>query len=293
MIASFLSLLLLVGTAPAAMVSPAQTAVEIDVRARQIAPGEPLRIVVRASTAAARISGRFLGSDVAFSVLPGHDDKVWAGWTLVPLDGDPGMTVLEVHGEARDGSAIVGTRALTIVEKPFPEERLSVAPSYVEPPPEVARRLADERARLNRIYQTRRPTTVAEGGFVRPVPGRRTSVFGTRRVFNDQPRSPHPGVDLRAANGTPVASSGAGEVVLAEDLYYSGNTVIVDHGDGLFTLYAHLSSIEVEVGDVVSAGDTLGLSGATGRVTGPHLHWGAKIGSVPFDPAALLDDRLW
>ena len=129
--------------------------------------------------------------------------------------------------------------------------------------------------------------------FVRPVPGQPTSVFGTRRVFNGQARDPHPGLDLRAASGTDVVASGPGRVVLAQDLYYSGNTVIVDHGGGLFTLYAHLSSIGVENGANVEAGQSLGASGATGRVTGPHLHWGAKIGAIPFNPTALLDDRLF
>ncbi len=128
---------------------------------------------------------------------------------------------------------------------------------------------------------------------MRPVPGEPTSVFGTRRVFNGKPRSPHPGLDLRAQTGTGVRSSGAGRVVLAQELYYSGNTVIVDHGGGLFTLYAHLSEIGVGEGDEVQAGDPVGLSGATGRVTGPHLHWGAKIGNRPFDPTALLDAALF
>jgi murein DD-endopeptidase MepM/ murein hydrolase activator NlpD len=131
------------------------------------------------------------------------------------------------------------------------------------------------------------------GSFVRPVGGVPTSVFGTRRIFNGEPRSPHPGLDLRAASGTPVLSSGAGRVVLAQDLYYSGNTVIVDHGSGLFTIYAHLSATEVDEAQTVAAGDRLGLSGASGRVTGPHLHWGAKIGDRPFDPIALLAPELY
>jgi murein DD-endopeptidase MepM/ murein hydrolase activator NlpD len=118
-------------------------------------------------------------------------------------------------------------------------------------------------------------------------------VFGTRRFFNDEPRSPHPGLDLRAAEGTPVRCSGPGTVVVADDLYYSGGTVVVDHGGGLFTLYAHLSSIDAVEGATVAAGEIVGRSGSTGRVTGPHLHWGAKIGDVPFDPRALLDEGLF
>jgi murein DD-endopeptidase MepM/ murein hydrolase activator NlpD len=132
-----------------------------------------------------------------------------------------------------------------------------------------------------------------DGPFVRPVPGEPTSIFGTRRIFNGKPRSPHPGLDLRAAEGTEVRASGPGKVVIAQDLYYSGNIVILDHGGGLFTLYAHLSELRVAEGDAIAAGQTIGLSGSTGRVTGPHLHWGAKIGNHPFDPRALLDPALF
>jgi murein DD-endopeptidase MepM/ murein hydrolase activator NlpD len=125
------------------------------------------------------------------------------------------------------------------------------------------------------------------------VDGEPTSPFGARRIFNDKPRDPHPGIDLRAPTGTVVRSSGRGRVALAGDLYYSGGTVIVDHGGGLFTVYAHLSRIDAREGAPVDAGTVLGLSGATGRVTGPHLHWGAKIGNLPCDPRALVDPALW
>jgi murein DD-endopeptidase MepM/ murein hydrolase activator NlpD len=188
---------------------------------------------------------------------------------------------------------VVGSRAVTVHPKEFPEEHLTVASKYVAPPREVDERLARERARLREIYRQRTPVRSAQAPFVRPVPGEPTSTFGKRRIFNGEPRSPHPGLDLRAASGTPVVSSGPGRVLLAQDLYYSGNTVLVDHGGGLFTLYAHLSEIQVAEGDEVAAGEQVGLSGATGRVTGPHLHWGAKIGDRPFDPQALLDPALF
>jgi murein DD-endopeptidase MepM/ murein hydrolase activator NlpD len=112
-------------------------------------------------------------------------------------------------------------------------------------------------------------------------------------VFNGKRASPHSGLDLRASKGDPVRAAGGGRVVLAESLYYSGNTVILDHGAGLFTLYAHLSEIKVEDGDDTAQEQIIGLAGATGRVTGPHLHWGAKIGDRPFDPSALLDPLLF
>jgi murein DD-endopeptidase MepM/ murein hydrolase activator NlpD len=212
---------------------------------------------------------------------------------MIALDRQPGQAAVEVSGMVENGRPVVGTRAVTIAAKEFPEEQLSVAPKYVRPPAEVEERLTRERAKLRALYRERRPLSSVGQVFVRPVPGEPTSIFGTRRLFNNEPRSPHPGLDLRARTGTPVKASGPGIVVLAQDLYYSGNTVLIDHGGGLFTIYAHLSEIEAVEGLEVEAGRRIGLSGATGRVTGPHLHWGAKIGSRPFDPTALLDPALF
>ncbi len=124
---------------------------------------------------------------------------------------------------------------------------------------------------------------------VRPLAGVKGRNFGRRRIFNDKPRSPHSGTDLSAPEGTPVEAAAAGRVALAEDLYFSGNLVVLDHGGGVYTLYAHLSRIDVEVGQPVKAGEIVGLVGATGRVTGAHLHWGARIGEARVDPASLLD----
>ncbi|NIP80442.1 MAG: peptidoglycan DD-metalloendopeptidase family protein, partial [Gemmatimonadetes bacterium] len=225
--------------APAAAGVPLPLSVEV--HARALAPGEPLRLEVRAEEPLAELAGSLLGEPVFLtrSVGRGAGER-WSGWSMIPLDQTAGMATVEIQGRTARGRQVVGTRLFTVKAKTFPEEQLSVAPRYVEPPPEVAARLADERARLAEIYRTRRAWTPDETPFVRPVPGGPTSAFGTRRLYNGKPRSPHPGLDLRAASGTEVKSSGTGRVVLARDLYYSGNTVIVDHGGGLFTLYAHL-----------------------------------------------------
>ncbi len=263
----------------------------ISVRARAVAPGEPLRIVACAAQPLARLSGRFGEEPLAFAPSSA-DGGCWSAWAIVPLDAEQGLRALELQGITASGIEARGTRAVRIEPREFPVEELKVAPRYVTPPPEVARRLEEERRLLQEIYGRRSPWS-APGPFARPVRGEPTSVFGTRRVFNGEPRAPHPGLDLRVAEGTPVHAAGEGEVALARELYYSGNTVILDHGGGLFTVYAHLSRIEVREGRRVAQGARLGLSGATGRVTGPHLHWGAKIGEGPFDPTALLDPALF
>jgi murein DD-endopeptidase MepM/ murein hydrolase activator NlpD len=266
----------------------------IDLHARELGPGEPVLVRVSAGEPLESLEGRFLDREV-FMVRDGVAEdggERWSGWTMIALDEAPGPAVLEARGRCLSGREAGGTRALTIEARAFPRETLTVAPKYVEPPAEVRQRLENERRKLRALYASRRPVAPSREVFLRPVPGEPTSVFGTQRFYNGEPRSPHPGLDLRAATGTPVKSSGHGRVGLAEDLYYSGGTVIVDHGGGLFTIYAHLSQLLVGEGDEVEAGQRVGLSGATGRVTGPHLHWGAKIGDRPFDPTALLDARL-
>ena len=123
---------------------------------------------------------------------------------------------------------------------------------------------------------------------MRPVPDEANSAFGTRSILNGEPRSPHGGADFISPTGTPIKAPNAGRVVLAEDLYYTGNTVVLDHGLTLFSLFAHLSESNVKVGDTVAAGDVVGKVGATGRVTGPHLHWTVRINGARIDPLSLL-----
>ncbi len=287
----FCSLIWLALIGPACGQAP-PVRLEVRVDARALAPGEPLRIRVVADAPLDALGATFL-DEAIYMTAADASGQHWSGWSMIGLDQEPVVASIELRGSARDGREALGARALTVIEKTFPEENLTVAPRFVEPPPEVQERIARERAKLADIYGRREPYAPPVEPFVRPVPGIKTSIFGMRRLFNGQPRSPHPGLDLRAEEGTPVHASGPGRVVLAEDLYYSGNIVIIDHGGGLFTLYAHLSEINVTAGDQVSAGDLVGLSGSTGRVTGPHLHWGAKIGDRPFDPEALLAPVLF
>jgi murein DD-endopeptidase MepM/ murein hydrolase activator NlpD len=270
-------------------------ALEVGVRARAVAPGEPLRVVVTSRVPLVSLVGRFAGHEISFARLPSSPaaGERWEGWAMVGLDEPPGPRTVDVVGRDRGDGPWSGSLALAVEAKPFPEERLEVEPRYVEPPAELAERLERERLLLDAVWARRSPGAPHAGPFLRPVGGEPTSVFGTRRLFNGEPRAPHPGLDLRAATGTPVRSSGPGEAALARELYWSGGTVIVDHGGGLFTVYAHLSEIRVEEGGRVEAGQWVGLSGASGRVTGPHLHWGAKIGDRPFDPTALLDPALF
>ena len=262
--------------------------------ARAYAPGEVVRVEVVLDPAAKRPAGEFGKAAMTFVEAARTETSVtWTAWAVIPLDVAPGAVSYRVTATRADGAASSVSRELTIEPKEFPEQRLDVESKFVNPPKAVLARIDREKKKLDAIYGRRTPLRPPDAPFVRPVPGEPTSEFGTKRVFNGEPRSPHPGIDLRAATGTPVLAAGPGRVALASDLYYSGGTVIIDHGGGLFTIYAHLSKIEAKEGTEIAEGASVGLSGATGRVTGPHLHWGARVGGSIFDPRALLDAKLF
>ena len=280
-------------TADGAGAARGAESLRVELRARAIAPGEPVRIVVVAPRPLAALEGTFLGRPLFFvREKVETKEETWSAFALVGLDDKARRARAAVRARDARGRALAGAASAAVETRRFPEERITVEPKYVEPPADVMERIKREQALLAKVYAARR-AAAPEGPFVRPVAGEKRGLFGGRRVFNGQPRAAHGGIDLAAPTGTPVAAAGAGQVVVAQDLYFSGNTVVLDHGGGLFTLYAHLSRIDVAVGADVARGATLGLSGATGRVTGPHLHWGAKVGAAPFDPEALLSPDLF
>jgi murein DD-endopeptidase MepM/ murein hydrolase activator NlpD len=180
-----------------------------------------------------------------------------------------------------------GIYTLRVAAKRFPTRRLRVAPAFVDPPAESAQRIVAENDRLDAVFKT---TTWREsvGPFQAPVTATGRNTFGARSIFNGRPRQPHGGVDFGSPIGTPVVAPAPAVVALAEDLYFTGRTVILDHGQGLYSVLAHLSSIAVAEGDSVERGAVVGEVGATGRVTGPHLHWGTRLQGARVDPLSLL-----
>ena len=196
----------------------------------------------------------------------------------VDLEKAPGRYAWKVSwknaaGETRSCSAFVTVRA-----GKFPTERLTVEKQFVQPDPEQEKRAEDEQKKMRAILETVTPERYWDGKFQLPLKGVTSGGnFGRRRILNGEARSPHAGVDFPALAGTPVFSTQAGKVVLAEELFYSGNTIVIDHGYGIYTLYAHLSEIEAKAGQMAKAGEEIGKVGATGRVTGPHLHRGLTV----------------
>ena len=216
--------------------------------------------------------------------VKGNDIQV--GLAAIPLSASPGTGTLIVawfeNGQKRSRSVPFRIAAGT-----YGEERLKVDPRHVRPSPSDLEQIRRDQEKLNRVYASGSPLRLWDNGFGLPVSGEVNGAFGTRRVFNGELRSQHSGIDFRAQTGDPVHVSGAGVVRLAEELFFSGNAVIVDHGTGVFTSYSHLSRIQVSVGQRVERGQVVGLIGATGRATGPHLHWGVKVNSVNVNPLSF------
>ena len=216
-----------------------------------------------------------------------------AGLVGVDLDAKPGKTawrvgIIDDAGTPRKASGHVVTRS-----RKFSVERLTLPVPMVDLDPEVERRVAAEAARLRTLYATTSPERLWHGRFIRPVGGVGTGEgFGSRRIINGRPRMPHSGVDFAAERGTPVVASNRGRVSLTGEFFFAGRFVVLDHGLGLYTLYYHLDRVDVAEGAVIERGEAIGLVGATGRATGPHLHWGAQLGSARVDPSALLSLSL-
>lgn len=211
-----------------------------------------------------------------------------AGWTAVvgiALAAEPGEASITV-----DTPGGPRTVPYTIAAKRYSEQRLKVEPRTVDLSPEDQARYERERAHQALVMATLTEPPHTQSLRMRaPTPGRRSSSFGLRRIFNGQPRNPHSGMDIAAATGTPVVSPLPARVIDTGDYFFNGNTVWLDHGGGLLGMMCHLSAIDVKPGDVLKTGERLGAVGATGRVTGPHLHWGVMLNRTMVDPALFLD----
>jgi murein DD-endopeptidase MepM/ murein hydrolase activator NlpD len=211
----------------------------------------------------------------------------YCGLVAIPISSPPQKAFIELQWTDFRGRHRARV-AVHIVAGNYKKEALRVAPRHVAPSPQNLKRIKKEKNEILRIYASSSNTRLWYGSFNRPLSGDITSTFGTQRLFNGRLQSYHRGTDFRARTGTPVYASNFGVVRLAKNLFYSGNIVIVDHGKGIFTNYAHLSKIQVSEGRRVTGGEQIGLSGATGRVSGPHLHWGVKINGVYVDPLQFL-----
>jgi hypothetical protein len=297
--------------ASAAIPAALRPAPAVTLRPESVDPGGIAVVIVDDPTIAPeRVSARFRGSRLAF--FAGDDARARA-LVGVDLATPPGVHALaiEIRCGRRDGGRapaagrrdegakpVVGrappasrpllvTRMLSVRAKEFPREDLTVEGKYVAPDARIRARIRREQARLDAVLAAPASGRLWHGAFLMPAEGPLGSPFGLRRYFNGEARRPHAGQDVRVPEGTPVVAAQSGRVVLTAPLFFSGNTVVLDHGLGLFTLYFHLASFRVRESTFVDRGALLGYSGKTGRVTGAHLHWAARLGGARVDPLLL------
>lgn len=270
------------------MPPPANTGISIRVtrKARSLQPGEIVLIKAEASQALAELGALAFGHE--FPMFTEDNGLNWTGLVGIDLDTRPGAYDVELRGHDPQGAAAGSRETITITGKNFPTRELTVDEKFVTPPPEALARIKEESERVRAILDSVSLQRYWRDAFTVPVPGPPISSFGKRSVYNGQRRSAHSGTDFRAASGTPIQAPNAGRIVLAANLYYSGNTVIIDHGLGLYSYLGHLSSISVEQGSQVQAGQVVGKAGATGLVTGPHLHWSVRLVGTRVDPLSLI-----
>jgi hypothetical protein len=253
----------------------------ISVRSRAVQQGDILLVTVDGAANASAMTVSAFGRE-----WPAYrTEGTWRALVGIDLDQHPGPSRIDVTTSAGQRA----TRPMTILRRQFTRRVLTVAPEYVNPPQEELERISRESGFLSGLYAHSAPDPQFLGGFERPVPGQPNSSFGSRSVFNGEARSPHAGTDFLSGSGTPIRAPAGGRIVAARDLFFTGNTVVIDHGLGVVSLLAHMSRIDVLEGQTVRAGDIVGLVGATGRVTGPHLHWALRIGAARVDPLAALE----
>lgn len=269
--------------------------VELRLSAPETAQGTMVLAEVRSTSPLGDIAGKWNGKDVPFWTgerkAPGSTvENVHFALLGIDLEKPAGKYELSVAAQTQAGEHVSCDAAIGVSEGHFATESLTVKQQFVQPNPEQEARAKAEQQRLREIFDTVTPERLWKGPFRVPLDGDfKGSNFGKRRVLNGHPGTPHGGMDFPAPTGTPVHAAQSGRVVLAEELYFSGNTVIVDHGLGIYTFYCHFSKIEAKLGEEVAAGTVLGEVGATGRVTGPHLHWALEVQRARVNPLDLLE----
>lgn len=262
----------------------------VDLAFRALHPGEVILATLKENPDLKKTTIIFL--DKRHVLVNGESKSKKFAFIGLDLGLKPQSYIMEISSEKSNGKIETIRKEFLVSPKEFPLKKMWVKSKYVNPPPEVEERIRLEAELLRSIYESLSPDWLGEGNFTIPIDGTIYPNFGQRRFYNNIPRSPHGGVDISAPWGTPVKASNSGRVVLARDLFYSGNTVIIDHGLGLFTVYCHLSKILAGVGDYVKKGSIIAKEGSTGMSTGAHLHWAVKILDSRVDPFSLLGISL-
>ena len=252
----------------------------------QMQQGSVAFFTVEFEHAPRRVTATWIGKTLSF--FHTDDSKVWYALAGADLETQPGSYDLQVTAILPSGKVVRSVKKVDVAAGTFTTGAIDVPENYVEPNAEEKKQIAADQVLKTRAFAHADAAPMWSGNFVPAVNAKSTPSFGESRILNEEKSSLHRGTDFPVPEGTPVVAANSGTVVLAKELYYEGNCVIVDHGQGFFTIYMHLSKIDAAVGDKVAKGKRLGLSGATGRVTGPHLHLGVRWDGAYIDPVGLL-----
>jgi murein DD-endopeptidase MepM/ murein hydrolase activator NlpD len=251
-----------------------------------IQPGHVVRLTVTAPADVSSVSATWRDRAVVFAR---EADGTWQALIGIDVAEEPGPRTIALSARRTDGAALAISHPFQVAPKSVRTRRITVDPKFVEPPAGVVPRIQEEAVLLNSQFDKTLPERLWAFDASRPVEGVAVSNFGVRTILNGRPGGPHNGLDLAAVTGTPIYAPTGGVVVFARDFYYTGNTVVLDHGQGLYSTLAHLSAIDVHEGDRVTKGALVGKVGATGRVTGAHLHWGVRLHGARVDPLSLIE----
>jgi murein DD-endopeptidase MepM/ murein hydrolase activator NlpD len=277
-------LTILIGSAHAAD-PPAQWRVQIE--PVRVVNGSPVLFRVTPPFELKELKANFLGQELAFR----HSSicHCWFALAGVKLETTPGRYELRLRGTRDAAQNATFTYSIAVRAAHYPSSTITVAPAFVEPPKEAQPVIAAADAAKKQAFAATDPNPLWSGPFERPTETETSGVFGSSRIYNGKKKSQHLGLDFRASTGTPVHAPNAGIVILARPLYFEGNCVMLDHGQGLITIYMHLSEFKVKEGEKVAAGQLIALSGGTGRSTGPHLHFAVRWRGEYLNPATLLE----
>jgi murein DD-endopeptidase MepM/ murein hydrolase activator NlpD len=257
----------------------------------RIVNGAPVLFRVTTPKPAQSVFAKWLDHEIPFTFDPTR--KEWFGFAGVSMETKPGAYPIELEAETKSGTPLTFRQAIRIQRQRYPKVVVLKVPGrYTAPDPEQLRVIAQDKQVKDQAFTAITPERQWKGSFQSPVTTSISDVFGVQRVFDGAVQSTHQGLDFHAATGTPVSAVNAGTVILAQPLYFEGNCIVIDHGQGLLTLYLHLSEFRVKEGEHVSKGQEIGLSGGTGRATGPHLHLAVRWQGVYLNPATLLSLRL-
>jgi murein DD-endopeptidase MepM/ murein hydrolase activator NlpD len=262
----------------------------VRVQPARLVNGTPVLFQVKTPARLESLTGTWLEHKITFSFNP--STKTWFVLAGISLETSPGSYALELTGERRAIKTVDGklnfTRKFVVTRAKYPKVELTVESKFTEPNPEQLQQINEDK-KIKQDYLNRvTPDREWSGKFTPPANAAISDVFGTQRVFNGKTQSSHLGLDFRVPNGTPVTAMNSGTVLLARPLYFEGNCVVLDHGQGLLSIYMHMSEIKVKEGDAVKRGQEVGLSGGTGRATGPHLHVAIRWQGTYLDPARLM-----